>query len=88
MDINYLVGLVVIIFIKVWDASSNTEFVPEVNYITGSGQWGDIFTVIDELVVNEFLFILNTNFNLFDVYPNPFNSTISIQVDNRLTESL
>tara|TARA_B100000941_G_scaffold289190_1_gene267621 strand:- start:2113 stop:2823 length:711 start_codon:yes stop_codon:yes gene_type:complete len=75
------------IYIKVWDASSDTEFVPEVNYITGSGQWGDIFTVIDELVVNELSIYSNNHFKLFDVYPNPFNSTISIRINEDLQSS-
>ena len=39
--------------IKVWDASSNIEYIPNVNYTTGSGNWGDIFSVIDLLIVDE-----------------------------------
>ena len=53
------------ISIKIWDASSNTEFIPEVNYIVGSGEWGDIFSVIDQLIVNELSVGLDNNFNLF-----------------------
>ena len=76
------------IYIKVWDASSDTEFIPVVNYITGSGEWGDIFTVIDELVVNELsINNSNDNFKLFDVYPNPFNSTLSIQINEDFQNS-
>ena len=58
-----------------------------VNYITGSGEWGDIFTVIDELVVNELSIYSNDNFKLFDVYPNPFNSTLSIQINEYFQNS-
>ena len=72
------------ISIKVWDASSNIEYVPEVNYVTGSGEWGDIFSVIDQLVVEELSIYTINNFTLFDVFPNPFNSTISIRVNNNL----
>ena len=70
--------------LRVWDASSNIEFIPEVNFSTGSGEWGDIFSVIDQLTVNELSININSNFNLFEIYPNPFNSTISIQVNNNL----
>ena len=74
------------ISIKIWDASSNTEFIPEVNYIVGSGEWGDIFSVIDQLTVNELSVGLDNNFNLFNIYPNPFNSTISIEINNNLID--
>ena len=35
------------IVVKVWDSSQNIEYIPEVNYTTGSGNWGDMFSVID-----------------------------------------
>ena len=42
-----------LIKIKVWDASQNIEYEPEYSFVTGNGNWGEFFSVIDMLVVNE-----------------------------------
>ena len=68
--------------IKVWDASENIEYIPETNYTTGSGNWGDIFSVIDQLVVNELSININDNFSLFNVFPNPFNPYVTFEINH------
>jgi len=68
--------------IKVWDASSNIEYTPTVTYTTGTGNWGDIFSVIDMLIVNELSINQINNFSLFNAYPNPFNPSITFDIDN------
>ena len=65
-----------LIKIKVWDASQNIEYEPEYSFVTGNGNWGN-FSVIDMLVVNE---LTNDNieeFNVLNLYPNPFNASIN-----------
>ena len=66
--------------IKVWDASDDIEYIPEVNYTTGTGNWGDIFSVINMLVVNELSLNQINNFSLFSAYPNPFNPSITFKI--------
>ena len=68
--------------IKVWDASDNIEYIPSINYTTGSGNWGDIFSVIDMLIVNELHINSADNFLLFSAYPNPFNPSITFDINN------
>lgn len=66
-----------LIKIKVWDASQNIEYEPEYSFVTGNGNWGEFFSVIDMLVVNE---LTNDNieeFNVVNLYPNPFNASIN-----------
>tara|TARA_B100000676_G_C18088131_1_gene856907 strand:- start:5173 stop:5892 length:720 start_codon:yes stop_codon:yes gene_type:complete len=73
------------IMIKVWDRSENIEYVIDNTEFEIGGDWDDgFFSVIDQLTVNELSININSNFNLFEIYPNPFNSTISIQVNNSL----
>ncbi len=67
--------------IKVWDASNDIEYTPIVNYTTGSGNWGDIFSVIDMLIVNELSMHEIDNFSLFNAYPNPFNPSITFNIN-------
>ena len=76
------------ITIKVWDASSNIEYTPEVNYTTGSGNWGDIFSVIDILTVHELSTNLIDNFSIFKIYPNPFNSLITFNINESINEDI
>ena len=77
-----------LIKIKVWDASENIEYIPEINYTTGSGNWGDIFSVIDQLVVNELSSDINDNLSLFTVYPNPFNPYVTFDIGNDYQNNL
>ena len=73
------------IMIKVWDRSENIEYVIDNAEFEIGGDWDDgFFSVIEQLVVSELSIEMDNNFNLFNVYPNPFNSTISIQVNNNL----
>ena len=74
--------------IKVWDASEDIEYIPEVSYSTGDGEWGEIFTVIDMLIVNELGVNISDNFSLFNAYPNPFNSNITFDIDDALMSDL
>tara|TARA_B100000700_G_scaffold57832_1_gene62764 strand:- start:948 stop:1661 length:714 start_codon:yes stop_codon:yes gene_type:complete len=78
--------------IKVWDASEDIEYIPELSYTTGNGEWGEIFTVIDMLIVNELGVNISDNFSLFKAYPNPFNSNIIFDItdalDNNFTISI
>ena len=69
------------ISIKVWDASENIEYIPEVNYTIGSGDWGDVFTVIDVLIVHELGSTID-DFSLYHLYPNPFNSSIVFDINS------
>ena len=68
------------IIIKVWDASENIEYIPEVNYTTGTGTWGEIFSVIDFLIVHELSADSIDDFSIYKVYPNPFNSSITFDI--------
>ena len=63
--------------IRVWDASENIEYIPDYSFVTGNGNWGEFLSVIDMLVVNE---LANDNieeFNVVNLYPNPFNASIN-----------
>lgn len=71
-----------LIKIKVWDASENIEYTPEFNYTIGTGNWGDVFSVIDILIVNELSIDIDDNFSLFNIYPNPFNPYITFDINN------
>ena len=70
------------IFFKVWDASENIEYIPEVSFSTGTGNWGDIFSVVDILTVNELSNFKLEEFNLVNLFPNPFNNSIKISITN------
>jgi len=76
------------IMIKVWDASENIEYIPESNYTTGSGNWGDIFSVIDILIVDELSISPINQFSLIQAYPNPFNSFVKFNIDKLLNEDI
>ena len=76
------------IMIKVWDASSNIEYIPNVNYATGSGNCGDIFSVIDFLIVDELSINLIDQFSLVNAYPNPFNSFITFTINQLTNENI
>ena len=69
-----------LINIKVWDASENIEYTPNFEFTTGSGNWGDIFSVIDLLIVNELSLNDSKDFSIFSLYPNPFNSYLNIYI--------
>jgi len=76
------------ITIKIWDSSEDIEYIiPDVNFSEGSGDWGDPFSVIDTLVVNE---LSNTpnNFSLYEIYPNPFNSTVIFNINHNINNPL
>ena len=60
--------------------ADDIEYIPEVNYTTGTGNWGDIFSVINMLVVNELSVNQINNFSLFSAYPNPFNPSITFTI--------
>jgi hypothetical protein len=76
------------IIVKVWDSSENIEYIPEVNLSVGSGQWGDIYTVIETLVVSELSIKPSDQFSLYKVYPNPFNSTITFNINHNINSPL
>ena len=56
------------IIVKVWDSSDNIEYIADVNFSTGSGEWGDIYSVID-ILDNLYLFIkINEKLNENEKY--------------------
>ena len=77
-----------LIKIKVWDASENTEYSPEFSYTIGNGNWGDVFSVIDILIVNELSIDIDDNFSLFNIYPNPFNPYITFDINNNYQNNI
>ena len=70
------------IIVKVWDSSNNIEYIADVNFSTGSGEWGDIYSVIDILTVNELSVFSEDNYSLKSIYPNPFNSTVTFNLNH------
>tara|TARA_B100001250_G_C19736236_1_gene760889 strand:+ start:274 stop:996 length:723 start_codon:yes stop_codon:yes gene_type:complete len=76
------------ILIKVWDSSEDVEYIiPDVNFSSGSGYWGDLYSVIDTLVVNE-LSNISSNFSLYEIYPNPFNSIAIFNINHSINNPL
>ncbi len=75
------------IVIKIWDSSQDIEYIPDVNFSLGSGDWGDIYTVIDTLVVNE-LSNVPDNFSIYEIYPNPFNSIATFNINHNINSPL
>ena len=69
------------IIIKVWDASEDVEYMPEVIYNEGSDNWGNNFSVVN-LIVHQLAIEDINHISLYDVYPNPFNSTITLDIKN------
>ena len=76
------------IMIKVWDSSENIEYIPNINFSLGSGEWGDIYTVIDTLIVNELSINISDHFSLYDIYPNPFNAITTFNINHNINSSL
>ena len=76
------------IIIKIWDASENIEYIPEVNYTTGSGNWGDIFSVIDILIVDELSISSIDQFSILQIYPNPFNSFVIFNINPLINQDI
>ena len=70
------------IIVKVWDSSDNIEYIADVNFSTGSGEWGDIYSVIDILTVNELSISSEDDYSLNSIYPNPFNSTVTFNLSH------
>ena len=66
------------ISIRVWDASEDVEYIPEVNYSDG-GYWGNLIHFIETLLVDE-LSVNIDNFSLLNAYPNPFNPYITFNI--------
>tara|TARA_Y100001970_G_C14202623_1_gene842042 strand:- start:1383 stop:2105 length:723 start_codon:yes stop_codon:yes gene_type:complete len=76
------------IIIKIWDSSEDVEYIiSDVNFSEGSGNWGDPFSFIDTLVVNE-LSNTSNNFSLYEIYPNPFNSTVIFNINHNINNPL
>ncbi len=73
--------------IKIWDSSEDIEYMPDINFSLGSGNWGDIYSVIDTLIVNE---LSNTpdNFSLYEIYPNPFNAITTFNINHTINSPL
>ena len=76
------------IIVKVWDSSENIEYIPEVNLSVVSGQWGDLYTVIETLIIRELSIKPSDQFSLYKVYPNPFNSTITFNISHNINSKL
>jgi hypothetical protein len=68
------------ISIKVWDASHDIEYIPSFEFSQGNGNWGDFFSVIDLLTVNELSLNDSNEFSIYSLYPNPFNSYLNIYI--------
>ena len=78
------------IAIKVWDASENIEYIPEVIYNSGSDNWGfndSNFSVID-LIVHELSIHPIEQFSIIAAYPNPFNSFITFAPNFPINEDI
>jgi len=78
------------IVIKVWDASEDIEYVPEVIYNSGSENWGfndSNFSVID-LIVNELSVNIINEFSMINIYPNPFNALVTFDFNESINEDL
>ena len=69
------------IIIKVWDASQDIEYIPNVNYITGNGYWGEVLSIIDVLTVDQLSLDIIDSYSLLNLYPNPFNNSIIFDFD-------
>lgn len=76
------------ILVKIWDSSENIEYIPDVNFSLGSGEWGDIYTIIDTLIANELSIDISDNFSLYEIYPNPFNSIATFNINHNINNSL
>lgn len=69
------------ILIKVWDASEDIEYIPEIILNQGSSNWVETSFCAVDLIVNELSVNNNEKFSLFEIYPNPFNSTVTFNLN-------
>ena len=76
------------IIIKVWDASENTEYIPEIIHNGGSSNWTDQSYSVVDLIVHQLSIDVVNQFSLYKVYPNPFNSMITFDIKNESNSDL
>lgn len=75
------------ISIKVWDASEDIEYIPEVIYNQGSNNWGNNFSVID-IIIHQLSIDEIEEFSIIATYPNPFNSFITFAPNFPINEDI
>ena len=76
------------ITIKVWDASENIEYIPEIIYNGGSSNWAEQSYSIVDLIVHQLSIDVINQFSLYEVYPNPFNSTVTFNIKHESNSDL
>ena len=70
------------ITIKVWDASQNQEYVVNPSFENDNNSWNGTFSVINTLIVDELSVSQINDFLLFNAYPNPFNPSITFDINS------
>ena len=76
------------ITIKVWDASQDYEYVVTPAFENDNNLWNGTFSVINTLIVNELSASEINNFLLFNAYPNPFNPSITFDINHIYNSNL
>ena len=71
-----------LIAIKVWDASQDHEYEVSPEFENDNNLWNGFFSTINMLVVTELSINEINNFSLFTAYPNPFNPSITFEINN------
>ena len=73
------------IVVRVWDSSENIEYETTLTFSEGSSNFEETsFAVISDIFIEEALStpeLENSSFLLSSIYPNPFNSLITIEID-------
>ena len=70
------------IIIKVWDASQDQEYVVTPSFENDNNLWNGTFSVINTLIVDELSTSQINDFLLFNAYPNPFNPSITFDINS------
>jgi len=76
------------IVIKVWDASEDIEYIPEIIYNQGSSNWVEMGFCAIDLIVHNLSIDSIDNFSLFEIYPNPFNSIATFNINHNINNPL
>jgi len=76
------------ITIRVWDASQDQEYVVTPAFENDNNLWNGTFSVINNLIVNELSVSQINNFLLFNAYPNPFNPSITFEINHDYKSNL
>jgi len=76
------------IIIKVWDASQDQEYVVTPSFENDNNLWNGTFSVINTLIVDELSTSQINDFLLFNAYPNPFNPSITFDINSNYTNNV